>query len=268
MRGICLKVVAVVALALVVSEARAADPCAPAQASGYGNPLASLIGQFAQQQRAQACVSERRAQWAEYNARQKAAQDKAAADAAQQKQVADAKDTAARAAAEAQHARAAHDTVVAEAHARHRREQSRADAQKEQLAAEARRRDDYVRLVRDENASDNVCHDAKMARVVMEGWNGLDTMKEASLRVIDIEHMTTVSAHASDQSVSCHGVFVTSRGGRVVGTATVRRNIAGDAMFVWERDANQDVSRYAAPSGVEVKVIKAMSVSGGGAPPI
>ena len=156
--------------------------------------------------------------------------------------------------------------MVAEAHARHRRERAHEDAQKDREQAQARRRDAYLRLVRDENASDNVCHDPKTAKLVMEGWNGLDTMKEASVRVIDIEHMTTVYAHAGDNSVSCHGVFVTSRGGRIVGTATVRRNIAGDPMFVWERDADQDVSRFAAPSGVEVKVMRAMSVSG--APPI
>ncbi len=268
MRGVFLGVLAASAFALSMAGARAADPCAPVQASGYGNPLIGLIGQLTQQQRAQACVAERRAQWAEYNARQKAAADHAAADAAQQKQVADAKDAAARAAAEAQHVQAAHQAVVAEARVRHRREQSRADAQKEQQEAEARRRDAYVRLVRDENAPDNVCHDPKTAKMVMEGWDGLDTMKEASVRVIDIEHMTTVYAHAGDQSVSCHGVFVTSRGGRVVGTATVRRNIAGDPMFVWERDGDQDVSRFAAPSGVEVKVMKAMSVSRAGAPPI
>ncbi len=266
MRGVCLKFLASAALALVVTGARAADPCSPVQASNYGNPLMGLIGQLTQQQRAQDCVTERRAQWAEYNGRQKAAADQAAAAAAQQKQVADAKDAAARAAADAQHAHAAHQAVVAEARVRHRREQSRADAQKDREMTDVRRRDAYLRLVRDENAADNICHDAKTAKIVMEGWNGLDTVKDASVRVIDIEHMTTVYAHAGDQSVSCHGVFVTSRGGRVVGTATVRRNIAGDPMFVWERDADQDVSRFAPPSGVEVKIMRAMSVSA--APPV
>ena len=262
------RIVTALAMALVAGGARAADPCAPAAGSAYGNPLASLIGQVVQQQRAQACVAERRAQWADYNARQKAAQDRAAADAAQQKQVADAKDAAAKATAALQQAHAAQAAELAEGRARHRRETARAEGRREREAADARRRDAYVRLVRDENAPDNVCHDPKTAKIVMQGWDGLDTMKEASVHVIDIEHMTTVYARAGEQSVSCHGVFVTSRGGRLAGTATVRRNIAGEPMFVWERDADQDLARYVAPAGVEVHVMKAMAASPAGAPPI
>ena len=268
MRGICLTILAAGCLTLVVTGARAGDPCSPAPAQEFGSPLIGLIGQLSQQQRAQACVAERRAQWAEYNARQRVLQEKAAADAAQQKQVADAKDAVARAAAETRHADAARDALVAQARARHRREQARAVAQEAQQAADARRRDLYLRLVRDENAADNVCHDPKMAKTVMAGWNGLDTMKDASVRVVDIEHMTTVSLRPDDGSVSCHGVFVTSRGGRLAGTATVRRNIAGDPMFVWARDADQDLSRYAAPAGVEVHVMKAMSLTPAGEPPV
>ena len=48
----------------------------------------------------------------------------------------------------------------------------------------------------------------------------------------------------------------------------MRHNIAGDAMFVWERDADQDLTRFSAPAGVEVKVVKAVSVSTDGVPPI
>ncbi len=254
--------VVVALIALYATATQAADPCSPAQAPSYGNPLVNLIGQFGQQQRAQACAEERRSQWAEYNARQKAAQDKAAADAAQQKQ-ADAEKAAASQAEAA--AKQAHAAVVAEAHVRHRRERAHDDVLRQQ-AAEAKRRDAYLRLVRNENAPGNICHDPKMARTVMTGWNGLDTARGASVQVIDIEHMTTVYFHADDRSMSCHGVFVTRGGARVSGTATVRRNIAGDPLFLWERDADQDLSRYAAPAGLEVHVMKAAAVSSDGPP--
>ena len=205
MRRIGLEVLAVAVFGLCAGGARAADPCSPAQS--FGGPLASLIGQFTQQQRAQACVTERQAQWAEYNGRQKAAADKAAADkiaadkvvadAALQKQAADAK-IVGRVAAPARRGRAVRDTVVAEIRVRHRREASRVDAPDPQVA-EAHRHEVYLRLVRDENAPDNLCHDPKTARTVMTGWNGLDTMKGASVQVIDIEHMTTVYVHADDK---------------------------------------------------------------------
>ncbi len=266
MRGVLLTVSAVAIVVSQATGARASDPCTPSAGRSYGSfGLVAMIGQMAQQrQLAQDCAAERQAQWADYHARQKALQDKAAADAAQQKQAADAK-LAADAAVAAQHTQTAELAAAAEARTKHRRAQGRAAAARAQVAAradaarvqqqtEAQRRDMYVRLVRDENAPGNICHDPKMARTVMEGWNGLDTMKDASVRVIDIEHITTVTARSGEQGVSCHGVFVTNHGTRLIGTATVRRNIAGDPMFVWERDANQDLARYAAPDGVEVHV--------------
>ena len=235
---------AVLTVAATAAQAQSNDPCQPAAAGAYGNPLVSLIGQFATQQRAQACAAERRSQWAEYNARQKAAHDKAEADAAQQKQAAAQQaetqrqqDVASRAAAE--HARAA-----AETRAQHRRDQARLAAVRQREDTDARRQQFAVRLAREENAPDNVCHDPKLARQVIDGWNNLDTMRDAGVRVIDIEHVTTVAAHAGESGVACHGIFVTNRGWRVIGTTTLRRNIAGDPIFVWERDASQDLSRY------------------------
>jgi hypothetical protein len=109
----------------------------------------------------------------------------------------------------------------------------------------------------------------------MDGWNGLDAMKQAGVKTIDIEHFTTIAFHAESMSFSCHGVFVTDKGWKIAGTVSVRRNIANEAMFVWERDSNQDLSLYDAlppadasspelASQVKVGVLTQVSAAPGG----
>ncbi len=251
MRAICLA--AALVLAAAHAHAQSSDPCQPVQAS-YGSPIASLISQFSRAQRAQDCVAERRAQWAEYNARQKAAHDKAEADAAQQKQAADTAAAAQLAQDKTQHEAAERKRVASEARRQHRQEQARLASARQHDEAAAVRQQWSAQLARDEAAPENICRDAKLARQVIEGWNNLDTMRDAGVKVIDIEHVTTASVHAGEGSVSCHGIFVTNRGWRVVGTTTLRHNIAGDPIFVWERDTDQDLARYEVPAASQGRV--------------
>jgi hypothetical protein len=232
-----------------------------------------LTNMVSQPHRSGDCAALRRLQWAEYNAKQKAGHDKVEADAAVQKQTQAAAD-AARLAQAAQQA-SAHAAVVvrraaASAMARRERSAARADearvqrdaaaeatrvqrlaaaeAVRSQRAAALAQRSAYVRQVAAENAPDNMCRQPKVARAVMDGWNGLDAFRAADVRVIDIEHFTTVSWHAADQSFTCHGVFLTNKGWRVVGTTVIKRNVAGDPLFVWQRDARQALGDYEAPA--------------------
>ncbi len=255
------------------------NPCrqtASGSSAGYGSGLGALgmlSNMIGEPRRSSDCAELRRSQWADYNAKQKAAHDKLTADAAAQKQTEAAADAAKVAAAT--QAASAHAAVVvrraaASAVARRERNAARADEARVQrdAAAEATRmqiiaqaeavrgkrtaalaqRAAYMRLVAAENAPDNMCRQPKVARAVMDGWNGLDAFHASDVRVIDIEHFTTVSWHAADQSFACHGVFLTNKGWRVVGTAVMKRNVAGEPMFVWQRDARQDLADYEAPA--------------------
>ena len=261
-------------------------PAAPSTSGGYGSggyssggygsglgALGMLTNMISQPHRSSDCAALRRSQWAEYNAKQKAARDKVEADAAAQKQAAATVD-AAKIAAAAQVADAHAAVVVrraaASAAARRERGAARADEVRTQreaaveaarvqrvAAAEAARgqrtaalaqRAAYVRMVAAENAPDNMCRQPKVARAVMDGWNELDAFHAADVHVIDIEHFTTVAWHAADQTFACHGVFVTNKGWRVVGTALFKKNVAGDPMFVWQRDGTQDLANYEAPA--------------------
>ncbi len=215
------------------------------------NAIVALIGAIGQQHRDEACAAERRAQWDEYNARQTAAREAAAAHPQEQPvAVASRQPDEPAAAAPSRPVRR-----VADARPRHVRAARAVPVAVQAPAIPAvsaeRRRLDYLTLVKAENAADNHCREAAMARRVLDAWNGLDAMKAGGIRAVDIEHLTTVSFDPADKAAACHGVFVTDQGARIVGTATLRRNVAGDPMFVWERDRNQDVSAYAAPPAAD-----------------
>ncbi len=215
------------------------DPCA-AGSQATASPLGMLVNAIVQQQRERACLQERQAQWAEYNAKQKAARDAAEADAAQTKaRQAEADKAQAQAQEKARAEQAAASARTARKKAA-QRELARADEHR----AEESRRLRTIALLRAEASPDNHCRDPHLAKAVMAGWNGLDTMKQAGIQTIDIEHVTTIAFQAESMTFSCHGVFVTNKGWKIAGTVSVRKNIANEAMFVWERDSNQDLSMY------------------------
>jgi hypothetical protein len=227
------------------------DPCAPAPL--YGNAINLLMTALTAQQRAQACAAQRQAQWAAYNAKKQAAQDAADAMAAQKQQEA-AKQAQAEEAAHRQDAAIAakrqHDHAAAEHSERRRREQQIAQDRRLRQQANAQRRSKYVELMKLEASPGNTCREPKLARAVLEGWSGLDTMKADGLRAIDIEHLTTVYFHGDSMTFSCHGIFVTNKGFRIAGTVELKKNVAGDPLFIWSRDGDQDLSVYESPPPV------------------
>ena len=233
----------------VSSGGRGYDPCVP-QPMG-GGVFGMLTAAVTQGQRDRACVAKRQAQWTEYNARQKAAKDQADAAAAQSKakQAADAQATVnAGLVKSATAARVTRQRQAGAVHARHDEAEAKAMQRQFEHQAAMDKRARAILLIRAESAPGNVCRQPKLARGVMQGWNGVATFKDTGVSVIDIEHVTTVFFHPADQSIACHGVFVTNRGWKIAGTATVKRNVAGDPMFVWTRDPSQDLSIYDTPA--------------------
>jgi hypothetical protein len=217
------------------------NPCLPPPTNG--NLLNMLVNSAGQARRDAACAAYRQAQWADYNARKKAAEDQAATEAAAQQEQ--------QAAAERAQAEASRRQAAAEVREHRREEDARAEAKREEIAAAEHAKARYIALVAAENSSENYCKQPKVARGLLDQWNDLDAMKESGIKVIDIEHLTTSNFHPDDQSMSCHGVFVTTRGMKIVGTGTIKRNVAGDPMFVWEPDSNQNLAAYNAPPGAE-----------------
>jgi multidrug efflux pump subunit AcrA (membrane-fusion protein) len=217
--------------------------------------LATVLNQV---QRDKACAAYRQAQWNDYNARQRAIQDqrKAQADAqaaaAQQEEAAREQVEAGVQTERAAAARAAEASRVRQAKLAKQHAIEEAQAAE---AAEQARRQRYIELVKAENSPENVCRDPKVAREVLDGWNGLDNMKDIGLKVIDIGHLTTSSAEQgpSGGSITCHGIFETNRGVNVLGSLTLKHNVAGDPMVVWLRDADQDLTQYEAPKSLDVK---------------
>jgi hypothetical protein len=202
------------------------------------------------QQRALACAAKRRAQWDQYNARLRAAQEQRNAAAATQPAVIARPPTAAASAEPPREAARAKASAKRQAAARQLAAKAAAERQAQALAqamAEARRRAaEYASLIAAENSPANHCKDPEVARVLLSQWTDFDTAKEAGQKAIDIEHLTTV-AFSPDTGFSCHGVFVTNRGLRLLGTMVMKKNVAGDPIFTWSPDAKQDDSLYQLP---------------------
>jgi hypothetical protein len=230
------------------------DPCATLARTG--NILLDMAAAVGAQQRALACAARRRAQWDEYNARLRASQQQRPTTPPTQP-LAVAKPPSPAAVVppahlvekdrEAAHAKAlakrqAAARQLAAKEAAERQAQALADA----LAASRRRAAEYASLLAAENSPANHCKDPEVARVLLTQWTDFDTAKEAGQKAIDIEHLTTV-AFSADTGFSCHGVFVTNRGLRLIGTMVMKKNVAGDPIFTWSPDANQDDSLYQLP---------------------
>jgi hypothetical protein len=230
------------------------DPCATLARTG--NILLDMAAAVGAQQRALACAAKRRAQWDQYNARLRASQEQRAATTAAPPAAIAKPPTAAASAApprdsdktrEAAHAKAA---AKRQAAARQLAAKEAAERQSQALAAalaEARRRAaEYASLLAAENSPANHCKDPEVARLLLTQWTDFDSAKEAGQKAIDIEHLTTV-AFSPDTGFSCHGVFVTNRGLRLLGTMVMKKNVAGDPIFTWSPDAKQDDSLYQLP---------------------
>lgn len=121
--------------------------------------------------------------------------------------------------------------------ARRERETAQRDAQaRMDLVRKAEVDGRAARQVAAENAPDNFCAKPEFARIMMQQMEGLDTFKVMDLKIVDIEHLVTVEFEPLRHRTVCHGSFVTSRGGSLVGTFETKKNIVGDDIFSWKKD--------------------------------
>jgi hypothetical protein len=100
----------------------------------------------------------------------------------------------------------------------------------------------------------------------MSDWNDFDTFKEVNLKVIDIEHLTTSKFNSDTGEIACHGVFRTNRGSGIIGTFSIKKNVAGDPIANWTADLSQDASIYATPPMNDIETSTQTAVRQTGAP--
>jgi hypothetical protein len=211
---------------------QAADPCAPAPNTGsnfafggIGSAIGLLGNLAGQAQRQQACTAQRQAQWDAYRA----------------KLTADAEQKPATPPPTAPSAAAAAPAPAPPQPAPHKPAPPRI------RLAEATSPSRAIALAAAENSADNVCREPAVARAIMAAWNSIGRFKVRGVTVIDIEHLTTSAADRTAQAYTCPGVFVTNEGDKVMGSMTMKRNIVGDPIAIWVRDADQDLAHYRPP---------------------
>ena len=63
--------------------------------------------------------------------------------------------------------------------------------------------------------------------------NDFDFVKNAHTKVLDIEHLITVTSDQNALRVVCHGTFVFDSGVRLTGNFEMKPNVAGDMLSYW-----------------------------------
>jgi hypothetical protein len=187
-----------------------------------------------------ACDAERRAQWDAYNAHKaalKQQQDAARADAEQRQQAAE------------------------QAERQRQDEQRIAQEKRAEREALIARHNAYARLVAAENAPDNQCKTPDVARALMQAWSDFDVFKDQNIRAVDIEHLTTTAFDPTSSAMSCHGIFVATKGFKIAGTLSIKKNVAGDPIENWVPDSSQDLSAYDAPPAMDPDTLKTITVA-------
>jgi hypothetical protein len=226
------------------------DPCAPAAGNnggfifgGIGSAIGMLGNLAGQSQRQQACAAQRQAQWEAYKAKLSAA--------AEQKQEAAAPAVAvvpAMASAPLPAPAVATPLPIAPPARQARAAAARRAASGRMRVADAASQSQATTLAAAEASPANVCREQAVARALLAAWNGIDRFKAHGMMVVDVEHLTTSAADRTAQAYTCHGVFVTSEGDRVMGSLAMRRNVVGDPIAIWTRDADQALSHYRPPA--------------------
>jgi hypothetical protein len=116
---------------------------------------------------------------------------------------------------------------------RHRRE---AAAIQEQQRREAAERAHQRALVAAQDAAelspDNICRKTEVAGVLLDEYNRMSWPPYQNRRVIDIEHLVTIS-RGEDGEMRCHGIWVHTSGLRIEGTMSFRQNVAGRMIVGW-----------------------------------
>ena len=153
-----------------------------------------------------------------------------------------------RAQAEAARKQIAHDQTVADRQSRERVEALR---QQEQIRRETvdRSRAQKVAAERAESAKaaqlaaekspDNFYRKPDVARQLMSEFNAFRSIKRAGVEAIDIEHLVTVKLDSETHQIVCHGRFLLTSGESLVGTFTMRPNVAGDLISTWVVDGSR-----------------------------
>jgi hypothetical protein len=93
-----------------------------------------------------------------------------------------------------------------------------------------------------ENSPSNFCRNPAVAGIVMnainsmmdENYPALNTL--VKVRVVDLEHITTVEADYDRKILICHATIVTTINTRAAGVFTARKNAAGEDMVTWIPD--------------------------------
>ncbi|MBE7159519.1 MAG: hypothetical protein INR62_13990 [Rhodospirillales bacterium] len=223
--------VCLVAAAVVLASPRAAS----AQCGGYYHPPSGIVGALMApmiaQQQAQAC-----------------AQARAAEAARQQYYMMRSQQAEAEAQARAQQAQA--DALVRQQQIERQQATQRAAAaaraKKETTErAAVQRAQEEAQLVA-EKATNNICKDEEFAHGVIDAFNRFKVMRRYDQHVIDIEHVTTDSMDADHHTVVCHGTFLMESGLRLTGNFEVRKNVAGDMIYLWSADSADGGARHAA----------------------
>ena len=71
----------------------------------------------------------------------------------------------------------------------------------------------------------------------MENFNKFKVMHRLDRQVIDIEHITTDKYDATTTAMVCHGTFLLDNSAEVPGSFEIRKNVAGDLIYLWTADA-------------------------------
>ena len=89
-----------------------------------------------------------------------------------------------------------------------------------------------------ENSPDNHCKQPRIAGEVIKQFNSFQTVQDANLQSVDIEHLTTIKFENVDGKnvYICHGDFVLMNGHRLPGVVSTRINVAGNIIISFKRD--------------------------------
>jgi hypothetical protein len=112
-------------------------------------------------------------------------------------------------------------------------EEQRAAAQ-QRAEAEAQARATAAAQKAAESSPNNICHDPATAGTLIKNYNEMSWSGWPIRRVVDIEHLVTISN--ANGILRCHGMWIHTTGAKLEGTMTLKPNVAGDIIVLWEQE--------------------------------
>ena len=225
-------------LASCVAIAATASPALAQYGGSVGGLIGGVFNGIAQQQQQQAIQQQRAAQ--AYQQQQYEMQREAAVAQAQAN--AQARQLEFREQQEA--VRTKHDADVREA--ARKAAEAKQEAQREAAAVKAKDDADAVKKVAEqvqaaqtvaEESPENHCKEPEFAKVVLNNFNKFKVLNRLDKQVIDIEHLTTDKYDEKTTAMVCHGTFLFDDGAEVAGDFEIRKNVAGNLIYLWTPDA-------------------------------